>query len=121
MASEHEHSNCILLAHKKVRFFLSHSRVAKTFFPSSPFVWNVMGLSFCLQFKVDGEWWTWIDYEKFQQLVRAHDSSNGAETFTSADYMAKTPSWAVYGCKERGFDPEEVRFHRKNKKDISGC
>ncbi|OQV22133.1 S-adenosyl-L-methionine-dependent tRNA 4-demethylwyosine synthase [Hypsibius exemplaris] len=89
MASEHEHSNCILLANKK--------------------------------FKVDGEWWTWIDYDRFQQLVREHARTNGEKTFTSADYIAKTPSWAVYGCKERGFDPDETRFHRKNKKDISGC
>ncbi|GAV05671.1 hypothetical protein RvY_15766 [Ramazzottius varieornatus] len=89
LASEHEHSNCILLANKR--------------------------------FKVDGEWWTWIDYPKFQELVRQYELSGGEKTFTSADYMAKTPHWAVYGCKERGFDPQEVRFHRKNKKDISGC
>jgi hypothetical protein len=39
------------------------------------------------------------------------------------DYMCKTPSWAVFGALERGFDPAEKRWHRKTlpKKDISGC
>lgn len=78
-------------------------------------------MHFSVQFKVDGEWWTWIDYDRFQELVRIYDRSNGEQTFTSADYMAKTPHWAVYGCKERGFDPLETRFFRKNRKDISGC
>ena len=46
----------------------------------------------------------------------------GEATFSSEDYMALTPSWAVYGNPERGFDPEENRWYRKQpKKDISGC
>lgn len=89
LASEHEHSNCLLLAHKR--------------------------------FLVDGEWWTWIDYPKFHQLVQRYSESNGAATFSAADYMAKTPHWAVYGAKEQGFDPEETRFYRKKQKDLSGC
>lgn len=89
IASEHEHSNCILLAHKK--------------------------------FHVDGEWWTWIDYPRFHQLVRRYRDTGGQETFTAQDYMAKTPFWAVFGAKEQGFDPAETRFFRKNKKDIGGC
>ncbi|XP_033747588.1 S-adenosyl-L-methionine-dependent tRNA 4-demethylwyosine synthase TYW1-like [Pecten maximus] len=89
IASEHEHSNCLLMAHKK--------------------------------FKVKGEWWTWIDYEKFHKLVQAFKSSNGQETFSAEDYMAKTPAWAVFGAKGQGFDPTETRFHRKKKKDIGGC
>ncbi|XP_055328378.1 S-adenosyl-L-methionine-dependent tRNA 4-demethylwyosine synthase TYW1-like isoform X2 [Paramacrobiotus metropolitanus] len=87
IASEHEHSNCLLLADKK--------------------------------FKVNGEWWTWIDYDKFHELVQEYQKHG--KTFRSENYMAKTPYWAVYGCKERGFDPEEVRFFRKNRKDVSGC
>lgn len=91
IASEHEHSNCILIAHKK--------------------------------FKVDGEWWTWIDYDKFQQLVKQYYETGGKSTFTAEDYMCKTPCWAVYGASERGFDPVEKRWHRKSqtRKDISGC
>lgn len=46
----------------------------------------------------------------------------GEITFTSEDYMAATPEWAVFGSPEHGFDPEENRWHRKQpKKDISGC
>ncbi|XP_045174102.2 S-adenosyl-L-methionine-dependent tRNA 4-demethylwyosine synthase TYW1-like [Mercenaria mercenaria] len=89
IASEHEHSNCILLAHKR--------------------------------FKVDGEWWTWIDYPKFHELVRKHRESNGKQSFSAKDYMAKTPHWAVFGAKEQGFDPKETRYFRKSKKDIGGC
>ncbi|NXK45410.1 TYW1 synthase, partial [Chauna torquata] len=90
IACEHEHSNCLLIAHKK--------------------------------FKIDGEWCTWINYERFQELVREHERSRGSKTFTAADYAARTPRWALFGSSERGFDPLDVRYQRKNKaKDISGC
>ncbi|NXN69064.1 TYW1 synthase, partial [Himantopus himantopus] len=90
IACEHEHSNCLLIAHKK--------------------------------FKVHGEWCTWINYDRFQELVREHERSGGSKTFTAADYTAKTPRWALFGSRERGFDPSDVRYQRKNKaRDISGC
>ncbi|KAM4702311.1 S-adenosyl-L-methionine-dependent tRNA 4-demethylwyosine synthase TYW1-like [Discoglossus pictus] len=90
IACEHEHSNCLLIAHKK--------------------------------FKIDGGWWTWIDYEKFQDLVKTYEESDGSQTFTALDYVAKTPEWALFGSTDRGFDPVDTRFQRKNKtKDISGC
>uniref|UniRef100_A0A671Q571 S-adenosyl-L-methionine-dependent tRNA 4-demethylwyosine synthase TYW1 n=1 Tax=Sinocyclocheilus anshuiensis TaxID=1608454 RepID=A0A671Q571_9TELE len=90
IACEHEHSNCLSLAHHK--------------------------------FKVDGEWWTWIDYERFQELIQEYEESGGTKSFSAMDYMAKTPSWAIFGARERGFDPSDTRFQRKNKtKDISGC
>ncbi|XP_041350562.1 S-adenosyl-L-methionine-dependent tRNA 4-demethylwyosine synthase TYW1-like [Gigantopelta aegis] len=81
IASEHEHSNCILLAHTK--------------------------------FKIANEWWTWIDYDRFHELMQDFRGTN--KKFTAKDYMAKTPHWAVYGATERGFDPQETRFHRKKK------
>ncbi|XP_075892720.1 S-adenosyl-L-methionine-dependent tRNA 4-demethylwyosine synthase TYW1 isoform X3 [Nelusetta ayraudi] len=90
IACEHEHSNCLLIAHTK--------------------------------FKVKGEWWTWIDYERFQQLAQAHEETQGQQSFSALDYMAKTPSWALFGAREQGFDPDDTRFQRRNKtKDISGC
>ena len=58
-------------------------------------------------FYVEGRWHTWIDYSKFQELVKSGD------TFTSLDYMEETPNWGVYGSNEHGFDPKEVRFYRK--------
>ncbi|KAI7870998.1 hypothetical protein BDF14DRAFT_1878836 [Spinellus fusiger] len=63
-------------------------------------------------FKVEGEWYTHIDYEKFFALVKK------GEHFTSLDYMAKTPEWALFGTPEAGFDPEETRFYRKNRKIV---
>ncbi|MEQ2311797.1 S-adenosyl-L-methionine-dependent tRNA 4-demethylwyosine synthase [Ameca splendens] len=90
IACEHEHSNCLLIAHTK--------------------------------FKVNGEWWTWINYDRFQELVQAHNDSEGQQSFSALDYVAKTPSWAVFGAIEQGFDPADTRFQRRNKtKDISGC
>ncbi|KAL1189408.1 S-adenosyl-L-methionine-dependent tRNA 4-demethylwyosine synthase [Cardamine amara subsp. amara] len=59
------------------------------------------------KFKVNGKWFTWIDYEKFHDLVAS------GEPFTSSDYMAETPSWAVYGAEEGGFDPEQLRFKKE--------
>ncbi|KAF1567730.1 S-adenosyl-L-methionine-dependent tRNA 4-demethylwyosine synthase, partial [Eudyptes schlegeli] len=90
IACEHEHSNCLLIAHKK--------------------------------FKINGEWCTWINYDRFQELVQEHERSGGSKTFTAADYAARTPLWALFGSRERGFDPLDVRYQRKNKaRDISGC
>nr|XP_009942948.1 PREDICTED: S-adenosyl-L-methionine-dependent tRNA 4-demethylwyosine synthase-like [Opisthocomus hoazin] len=90
IACEHEHSNCLLIAHTK--------------------------------FKINGEWCTWIDYGRFQELAREHERSGGCKTFTAADYAARTPRWALFGSRERGFDPSDVRYQRKSKaRDISGC
>uniref|UniRef100_A0A8P0T890 S-adenosyl-L-methionine-dependent tRNA 4-demethylwyosine synthase TYW1 n=2 Tax=Canis lupus familiaris TaxID=9615 RepID=A0A8P0T890_CANLF len=90
IACEHEHSNCLLIAHKR--------------------------------FKIGREWWTWIDYNRFQELVQGYEDSGGSATFSAEDYMAKTPHWALFGASERGFDPKDTRYQRKNKsKDISGC
>ncbi|NWU26664.1 TYW1 synthase, partial [Dyaphorophyia castanea] len=90
IACEHEHSNCVLMAHRK--------------------------------FQVDGEWRTWIDYGRFQELVRERERSGGSRAFTAAEYTARTPPWALFGARERGFDPLDVRFQRKSKaRDISGC
>ncbi|XP_042827018.1 S-adenosyl-L-methionine-dependent tRNA 4-demethylwyosine synthase TYW1 isoform X2 [Panthera tigris] len=90
IACEHEHSNCLLIAHTR--------------------------------FKIDGEWWTWIDYNRFQELVQEYEDSGGLANFSAKDYVAKTPLWALFGASERGFDPKDTRYQRKNKsKDISGC
>ncbi|XP_057468975.1 S-adenosyl-L-methionine-dependent tRNA 4-demethylwyosine synthase [Actinidia eriantha] len=59
------------------------------------------------KFKVNGQWFTWIDYEKFHDLVAT------GRTFDSKDYMAATPSWAVYGAEEGGFDPEQSRYRKE--------
>lgn len=66
------------------------------------------------KFKINGQWFTWIDYEKFQDLVAS------GKPFKSTDYMAATPPWAVYGAVEGGFDPQQARYrkernHRSNR------
>ena len=81
IATEHEHSCCILLARED-------------------------------KFKVDGIWHTWIDYPKFNELINDYYTSGGEKLFRSEDYMAVTPTWALYASTERGFDPLEARWRR---------
>ncbi|CAN4122839.1 unnamed protein product [Withania somnifera] len=70
------------------------------------------------KFKIDGQWFTWIDYEKFHDLVAS------GKPFTSKDYMTPTPPWAVYGAEEGGFDPEQLRYkkerHHKSSRKENG-
>ncbi|KAG8346959.1 putative Flavodoxin Radical SAM superfamily Wyosine base formation [Trypanosoma vivax] len=71
------------------------------------------------RFLVHGVWHTWIDYDKFYELVRS-----GRKDFVAAEYAAPTPSWAVFQSEEKGFDPTQVRVRRKCGKPLvitSGC
>lgn len=83
IACEHEHSNCVLIAHKRLY--------------------------------IDGHWHTWIDYSKFHELLSEYEGSSGKKTFTTTDYVARTPAWAVFGDLHHGFDPVETRWQRKRK------
>ena len=108
VACEHAHSCCVLLA-----------KVDK--------------------FKINGKWHTWIDYDRFHELVSflnnyfvtqayilADNPSSwldihspiqmiSGKPFKSQDYMAVTPSWAVYGAEEGGFDPDQSRFKKERR------
>jgi tRNA wybutosine-synthesizing protein 1 len=81
IATEHEHSCCILLARED-------------------------------KFLVNNHWHTWIDYDKYQQLIQAYYDSNGEKTFTSVDYIAPTPEWAIYKHEAKGFDPKDKRYRK---------
>lgn len=35
--------------------------------------------------------------------------------FRTEDYMALTPSWAVYGAEEGGFDPGQSRYKKERR------
>ncbi|CAC9695996.1 tRNA-YW synthesizing protein, putative [Plasmodium sp. DRC-Itaito] len=60
-------------------------------------------------FKINNKWNTWIDYEKFQQLIK------NKEKFNALDYSVQTPDWAIYGSQESGFSPCEKRVYTKGK------
>lgn len=60
------------------------------------------------QLHINGRWHTWIDYDRFQELVAS------GKPFTALDYTSPTPEWALVGSATRGFDPREVR-HRRGK------
>merc|ERR1712183_567944 len=63
------------------------------------------------KYKINGKWHTWIDYEKYHQLI-----AEGKE-FDAMDYLAPPPDWAVYGAEEAGFDPNETRhYHNRTKR-----
>jgi len=81
LASEHAHSNIVLLAH--------------------------------VDFKREGRWHTWIDYERFTELYHRYVSEGSP--FSSRDYCMPTPPWAVWdeNAVDGGFDPGETRFVRK--------
>lgn len=68
------------------------------------------------RFLVEGKWRTLIHYERFFELLETGAS------FAPEDYMGDpTPEWATWG--NGGFDPVDVRVHRKgkNKVPLSSC
>lgn len=64
-----------------------------------------------MKFKIEGVWNTWIDYERYHELIKVYYESGKA--FSAEDYMAPTPYWALHGAKEEGFSPFEKRWKRK--------
>ncbi|ETB62471.1 hypothetical protein YYC_01037 [Plasmodium yoelii 17X] len=60
-------------------------------------------------FKINNKWHTWINYEKFQSLVKQNAN------FTAIDYCEETPEWAVIGAPECGFNPSDQRVYTKGK------
>lgn len=89
LACEHKHSCSVLLA--RVDLFTDS----------------------CLEYP--RKWRTWIDYDKFNDLA-SHHAADPTFTFTVRDYTAPTPTWALFGSEEEGFDPTDAR-HRKAKKN----
>lgn len=73
---EHEH---VLRFAKEVAQYLPEYELVSEHLPS-----RVVLLA-KKKFYIDGEWWTWINYPKFTELV-----TRGKE-FTTDEYMAKTP------------------------------
>nr|CCA14141.1 tRNA wybutosinesynthesizing protein putative [Albugo laibachii Nc14] len=61
-------------------------------------------------FYIDEQWHTWIDYEKFHDLMDRYYTDG--TLFSSSEYISLTPSWATFDAPEKGFDPCETRFYR---------
>lgn len=66
------------------------------------------------KFKINNKWHTWIDYEKYFELIRVQADTK--QEFSSLDYAAESPSWAIFGSEEEGFDPDHIRWVRKEHK-----
>jgi len=58
------------------------------------------------------KWMTWINYDKFHELAAKH-AADPSFSFDIKDYTAETPSWALFGASEEGFDPDETRHRKK--------
>jgi len=54
------------------------------------------------RFRSQGDWRTWIDFERFADLWQT-------EQLSALDYTAPTPEWALYGSPGQGFAPTETR------------
>eukprot|EP00299_Pterocystis_sp_00344_P019292 c9586_g1_i1.p1 GENE.c9586_g1_i1~~c9586_g1_i1.p1 ORF type:complete len:741 (-),score=144.70 c9586_g1_i1:38-2260(-) len=63
------------------------------------------------RFRKDNVWYTWIDYDRFQDLWKKW--SEDGTPFSKEQYTLQTPSWALFGAKEQGFDPDDVRVKTK--------
>ena len=60
-------------------------------------------------------WRTWINYPKFHELAARHEQDPSFQ-FNVEDYTELTPSWALFGSEEEGFDPTDQRHRKKSKK-----
>lgn len=57
-------------------------------------------------FKINGKWYTHIDYPRFFELLES------GKEFGPLDYISETPDWAYWGSEEAGFNPVDVRHYR---------
>lgn len=64
-----------------------------------------------LKYKVNGKWHTHIDYSRFFELLELR-----GEEFDESEYISQTPDWAYWGSDQAGFNPEDVRYNRKEEK-----
>ncbi|OBA24554.1 hypothetical protein METBIDRAFT_30788 [Metschnikowia bicuspidata var. bicuspidata NRRL YB-4993] len=62
------------------------------------------------KFHINGTWHTHIDYPKFFELLKS------GQEFNALDYVKETPSWALWGSDEAGFNPDDTRYDRKAEK-----
>ena len=95
IATEHEHSCCILLA-REDKFLIDG-------------VWHTW---------IDYDKFQALMVQYYESKASSAESKNGEDrevtpfNFTSTDYMAPTPAWATYKSETRGFDPAESRYKR---------
>ncbi|CAR30195.1 putative tRNA 4-demethylwyosine synthase [Lachancea thermotolerans CBS 6340] len=59
------------------------------------------------KFKINNEWYTHIDFDRFFELL------NSGKDFNHMEYLQKTPEWALFG--NGGFAPGNTRFYKKKR------
>lgn len=64
-----------------------------------------------MKYKIDGKWYTHINYPRFFELLETK-----GDDFNEMEYIAETPEWAYWGSDQAGFNPEDVKFNRKEEK-----
>ncbi|ORC88219.1 putative radical SAM domain protein [Trypanosoma theileri] len=58
------------------------------------------------RFRLDGQWHTWIDFDKFNRMILDPVLSS---TITADGYLRPTPAWALSDSEGEGFDPTQTR------------
>jgi tRNA wybutosine-synthesizing protein 1 len=72
------------------------------------------------KFKRGDDWYTWIDFPKFLTLFA--ESQKTGTSFSSLDYMARTPDWAIFGKGipgDGGFNPAETHYRKGDSRSVS--
>jgi tRNA wybutosine-synthesizing protein 1 len=64
--------------------------------------------------RVNGVWHTWIDFEKFNELIAVQGADPKIE-----DYYLPTPEWCLFGSEDHGFDPMQTRHRKPSKKRVT--
>lgn len=125
LACEHAHSCCVLLANES-KFKVGgrwHTWIDYETFDDlvcAPYILSCT-FSFVDAFTLDV---IVLLLTVTDRCFLSRQVSSGAP-FSSEDYMAPTPDWAVYGAAEGGFDPKEMRVKKERRHgtgaDAGGC
>ncbi|KTW28466.1 hypothetical protein T552_01727 [Pneumocystis carinii B80] len=65
------------------------------------------------KFFINDKWYTHINYDRFFELVESN------MPFSEMDYISETPHWAYFNSPCGGFSPDDIRWKRKNAKNVN--
>ncbi|EMR08950.1 hypothetical protein PNEG_02729 [Pneumocystis murina B123] len=65
------------------------------------------------KFYINDKWYTHINYDRFFELAESN------MPFSEMDYISETPHWAYFNSPYGGFSPDDIRWKRKNAKNVN--
>lgn len=111
----HEHSCSVLIA--DTRFLKSEIKNPKEKQADEVLLTNFEENKTEVRNSAGPRWHTWIDYSRFFDL-EARFRETG-ESFSAFDYCCLTPSWALIGSKEKGFNPSDTATYTQNRMEAA--